>query len=165
MVGVFHAVGIRSGSPTPSPVCYTFWASLTSTVPVWGKGGYQPTVVSPQPFLLASGVRPHPPPTSRYSSSFSGQPNDSCLPERGLECRGQASSEAPATETQYLHKSLPQPGRVAPARACLPSCLLNGPPQGTSNVCPRQPRQAALEPKLWLGAQETLGLHSTWYSL
>lgn len=48
---------------------------------------------------------------------------------------------------------------------CLPSCLLNGLPQGTSNVCPRQPRQAALEPKLWVGAEETLGLYSTWYSL
>jgi hypothetical protein len=100
-------------------------ASLTILVPVWGEGGYQTICVSPQPLLLAAGVRPRPAPASRYSSSFSGQPNDSCLPERGPECRGQASPETPAAETQDLHKSLPQPGRAALALACLLSWLLN----------------------------------------
>lgn len=77
---------------------------------------HQPKMPTTSSQAPQGGVRPHPAPASGYSSSFSGQPNDSCLPECGLERRGQAPPEAPATETQDLHKSLPQPGPKAFSR-------------------------------------------------
>ena len=102
-----------------SPACTLIFvrASLEAPAPVpeGVRGIRRRGILRPlgPPFLTA-GDRPHPAPPSGDSSSFPRQPNDSCLPECGSECRGQASHAAPAAEAQDPDEGLPQPGREQP---------------------------------------------------
>ena len=100
------------GPGSPSCALIFTWASLGALAPIpegvrsTRRGSLWPL----GPPFLTSGDRPHPAPPSGDSRSFPRQPNDSCLPERGYERRGQASHAAPAAEAQDPDEGLPQPG-------------------------------------------------------
>ena len=109
------------GPGSPSCALIFTWASLGALAPIpegvrsTRRGSLWPL----GPPFLTSGDRPHPAPPSGDSRSFPRQPNDSCLPERGYERRGQASHAAPAAEAQDPDEGLPQPDPKA-----LPGMLL-----------------------------------------